>query len=506
MRNSTGVAEPDQNGARVASANATDTWAAFVAVLCIAVIVDNAPYPRIVWDHWVSGEPMPNPSAAFARSAWVAAAAWALIRPKAFVRYFALCAIGAAVIVLSLPTVPNHWVLLLGVFAGSLATSAAARDAAERFSGMRALVLGSIVVVYTWTFVHKLNAGFLDPATSCSAVFIESLAGRLRLPPPPDALRASAVWAVLVTEGAMPVLLLWPRFRGLAVLLGIGLHLAFGLFVAAFSVFMWATYFLLLAPGSLEPAFSRGAALRNGVARRWPSALRVPRRARGALGFVIVFIAVLLIKDMPRFRGLTQQETLLLPLALVVGGLLVSGLRASGLALFVGQPPRRVFAVAAVFSVLLALNGAVPYAGVRNTLAFSMFSNLRTEPAHANHLFLPSAPTGSVVGSRVRILETSDPVLSSYTRPQRLIRWNWTTLVDRSEAELELPFFMVRYRAQELRDSAADAFSIRYEKDGETFDLSSGEVDALPRVNVLSGWLHWSRGTPLPPRQNACMW
>ena len=81
---------------------------------------------------------------------------------------------------------------------------------------------------------------------------------------------------------------------------------------------------------------------------------------------------------------------------------------------------------AVVFPLLLALNGTLPYAGVRNTLAFSMFSNLRTEPEHANHLFLPSAPSRSVVGNRVRILETTDSVLRAYTRPQLLVRWNWT--------------------------------------------------------------------------------
>ena len=427
-----------------------DTWVGFVVVLGVAIIIDNAPFPRMLWDAAIGSRALDDSAQALLRSGWVAVAAWTLIRPRSMVRYAVLCGAGVIVILLQLPRVPNHWVLELAVYAGSLVVLAIARDPRARFHGLRLLFLGSIVSVYLWTFVHKLNFGFFDPDVSCAAVFLDSLSERLLLPSPPAWLRSSAVGGVLLVEGLMPVLLLSSRTRGIAIVLGLGLHLMFGLFVAAFSILMWATYFLLLPPSSLEPAFQRF--------ERGRALSRVPSSAVRALAFIAVIAATLLIKDVPRLRGLTQQETLLLPLFVVIALFLISGLATCGMRLPMEGPPRTMVAAALAVSLILFANGTMPYLGVRNTLAFSMFSNLRTEGGVNNHLFLPNVETPwSILGDQVRILESSDAELRAYVRPQHRVRWNWTSIIDQEvRADLELPFFMIRFRAQELRDDGEE--------------------------------------------------
>jgi len=487
---------------------APTTWRAFVILLSVATVIDNAPYPRMLWDAlWDRGS-IADPSA-WPRTAWVATALWAMLRPQSKRRYLLLCAVGAIVIVAMLPRVPNHFLLELGLFAGSLAVFLAARSPSERFASMRLLAVGCLFAVYFWSFVHKLNTGFLDPTTSCGPVFVDSLSSRLGLPTVGAETRTGTVIAVLVAEGAMPLLLLSARLRGAAVLLGIGLHLLFGLFVPGFSLLMWAMYFLLLPPASLDRFVERLRHFAAPLTSRFRARLDAisPSIVQAVLFFLII-AGALSLKEVPRLRGLEQRETALLPMASLVALFLGIGLASARMRLPLALPGGRSSAIALLFPALLLANGAVPYLGIRNTLAFSMFSNLRTSDRTTNHLFLPSLSTRwSVLDDTVRITASSDPILSAYASPQHRIKWNWTTLiVDGDRASFEIPFFMIRYRAEELRRLSQPMFFVRFENRGVEHELSKEEVGALAPVSRVASWLHWSKGIPLPPFANACMW
>jgi hypothetical protein len=62
----------------------------------------------------------------------------------------------------------------------------------------------------------------------------------------------------------------------------------------------------------------------------------------------------------------------------------------------------------------LVLNAATPYLGVKTRAAFTMFSNLRTEPGHWNHLVVPESARvfDWLDGGDVRFLETDDARLA----------------------------------------------------------------------------------------------
>jgi hypothetical protein len=45
--------------------------------------------------------------------------------------------------------------------------------------------------------------------------------------------------------------------------------------------------------------------------------------------------------------------------------------------------------VLAVFPAVAAMNGFMPYLGLKTEISFAMFSNLRTEERNTNHWFLP---------------------------------------------------------------------------------------------------------------------
>lgn len=487
------------------------TWTAFVVLLCVATFMDNAVHTRMAWDALVHGTPIRDPVGVFVSVLWVLATVWTLVRPSSLNRYLGLCGVASAAILFRLPAIPNHWVFQLGVYLGSLLIAVSVRRPAERFEALRTLIFGAVFVLYGWAIIHKLNAGFLDPATSCGPTFVERLAARLALSPPPDQLRAGTVGAVLVAEAAMPLLLSRARLRPFAILLGIGLHLMFGLFIPGFSLLVWAMYFSLLAPTALDPMLRRVEHARSRLAAVVPARVRnlgVPGPVGQAIKMTLIVALILLIKDVPTFRGLPPRETLFLPLAAVIIPVLVWGLWASGGKLVLVGLQRRSLALALLFPLLLAANGAVPYFGIRNVLAFSMFSNLHTEGGRSNHLFLPNvASRFSVLDDQIRVLESSDPVMMAYALETRKHGWNWTSLVaEGQKAYFDLPFFMLRYRADELRRLEQPMFSIKFDRGGEVFDWSPEQVGELTPVGRLASWAHWSKGTPRPPHENLCMW
>jgi hypothetical protein len=55
---------------------------------------------------------------------------------------------------------------------------------------------------------------------------------------------------------------------------------------------------------------------------------------------------------------------------------------------------------------------ALPYLGFRTTGVFTMFSGLRTEPGHENHLFLPTYPLAHFQDDFVTIESSNDPSLA----------------------------------------------------------------------------------------------
>ncbi len=70
---------------------------------------------------------------------------------------------------------------------------------------------------------------------------------------------------------------------------------------------------------------------------------------------------------------------------------------------------------------LTFLNGCCPYAGLKTTTAFTMFSNLRTEGRLDNHLFLAGADWFNYQRHLVRVVGTDDPLLEPYLESGDLI-------------------------------------------------------------------------------------
>lgn len=339
-------------------------------------------------------EVLASPLGALSATTAVAAA----LAPRSSRRFGLALACSLAVSLSRLPDIPNHLVFesLVNVAMLTVLAPAVRRGAAPP-DRVTTIVRPALLVLYAWATLHKLNSGFFDPDVSCASLFTTHLGDRVRVLPTPDVLRAISPWCTVAIEGALPVLLASRRGRAGAIVLGGAFHLLLTLHpisgVYSFSAAMLASYAAFLAP-------SWAAALVR-LAARLPLGGHHGRLVV-ALGGLVATIAA---ARAGRGWWVERGGLAVLLVCGTAGWLVVltaihRDRRASA------PSARPTGAAAVVVVVLLAVNGALPYLGVKTQLSFSMFSNLRTETA-ANHWFLPTWHLGPWEEPVVQVLAAS---------------------------------------------------------------------------------------------------
>ena len=99
---------------------------------------------------------------------------------------------------------------------------------ARLYETLAPAVRAAVIVFYFFTFFHKLNAGFVDPATSCAGVFFGQVLILFALPELPSLVRP-VILTILVIEGLLVLGLAVARWRWTACVLGLGFHLVLAL-------------------------------------------------------------------------------------------------------------------------------------------------------------------------------------------------------------------------------------------------------------------------------------
>jgi len=430
-----------------------DRLTVFAFLLASAAIFEQAK-----WDKWAS-----SPAALLVS----VSAFWLFLRPRSLPALAILSLSVTWNVLQGLPWVSNHS-LLAAVAAMTVLVALASRisvdgwppDRERWFDSLAPAVRIEVVLLYVWAFFHKLNAGWFDPEVSCAVTLADVLGGSLGLP---DAgwLQEGAIFAALAVEATIPVLLLVPRTRAAGVLVATAYHWLLGISTFFnFSAAMYALLYLFLPVRSTD------------LLRRWLTSLRrrafriaSPAAWRRSYAWVsgtllAAAMAVLLSHASWSFRPggfrLLTQRPLETPrssishgfeaLWWVYGGallvvlllLLLSHRRIDGAPGFAMRPR-----LLAVFPLIVLLNGAGPYLGLKTENAFSMFSNLQTEGAYANHLIL---------GGGVRLADYQDDLVyvesSSDEELSRL-----------AETKYALPYF--EFRSYVNRRMRADEGPIR---------------------------------------------
>lgn len=262
-----------------------------------------------------------------------------------------------------------------------------------------------LIIMYFYGVFHKLNADFINPATSCASYLWRAYNLPLGLSEwlPVHYL---AIYGTLVVETLTVIFLVMPRYRFLGIILGVSFHLAIGFNdfdlrptqarpYIAFSVLCIFLHALFLPSGFL----GRIGATPWGrvVGSSLSSAVN-----RGSATSLIVLALVLIPND-------------LLWLAFGLSALTVVAVfgreRAPFEPVWPSLWPRS--AMLGVFAVAFFVNGALPYVGFKTGQAIAMFSNLTTENGESNHLIVQKTLGLFPQQSRVaKVIKTDIPGLN----------------------------------------------------------------------------------------------
>jgi hypothetical protein len=420
------------------------------------------------------------------------------------VRLFA--ALLAAVIVhcgALMPYVRNHW-LLLSLLGGGWLVGIAAAPRAERwspeasFARVAPLARWGLLVLYACTVLSKLNTDYFDPRWSCAGELYE-LFVRVELPflpsVGPAGIVALAVLSVVV-EVLVPIGLLFGRTRWLAVVVGAVFHFALGAKLPHISTFVFALYLTFLP----REAFDASARALSAWPRARYAALGVTSAA-----FAVVHLAVYDVTPSLKPAALTGARLgWQLAFAALIVGCAVVGWRSRGVGLTFA-PSLRLGAPGAVVLALVALFGAAPYLGTKTQLAFTMYSNLRTEGPAPNHLFVPVSALRVVDHERALVAVAPSPIVRFGARDQGT-RAPFVRPGVTQGAEL-VPLLQLRLWVAEARAEGAHHIHVEYTRDGVSRVVEAAEDD--PVLGVPVPWLVRKlvsfRPVSAGPHQ-ACFW
>lgn len=226
----------------------------------------------------------------------------------------------------------------------------------------------STAATYALATLHKLNAGWLDPHTSCASYGAYEVAQHFYYSAAlPDPLLAALPFAILATEAA------------LAALIATGRHRIAWPIAAAFHLTMTWT----LAPAFALVMLAGHSACVTARDQADLSALLRAHRWRLAIATAASVASTTALHGGPPFDDLTMipREALLwLLLWLTLPAVITAA------------QPARIARWAAILAIAFALRAAIsPYLGLAVQHSAAMLSNLRIDRGCWNHLLIPEA-------------------------------------------------------------------------------------------------------------------
>lgn len=256
----------------------------------------------------------------------------------------------------------------------------------ERFAPVMRV---SLIIVYLFATLHKLNWDFFNPVISCATVMYTRLPNLFPFIPDDLWTLIVSIWATLIIELAIPILLIFRKTRHYALAIGLPFHLMLGLIGhRTFSAFAFANYFLFTDEKFTESLNERLRALRQWLGQFDRRRLR--RFVLLAAGAIVAGIAVGFAVDLMHLTRLRKMVWLSWSLVMIAAYVIV--LR--GQKSLTSPVPESWFRWSHpgwlwLLPLLVFFNGMNPYLGLKTHVAFAMYSNLRTEGGQWNHIFMP---------------------------------------------------------------------------------------------------------------------
>lgn len=421
---------------------------------------------------------------------WIALLSCVLLidRPLSRFRLGLLALSQITLFVIRLPATDNHMYIMFFVNTGILISVIYAFIQNESWNSenvrsLRSYVVLVLILCYSAAAIAKLNVEFFDSNYSCAVNMLYDATAffglyRGELPPLIDGFMP---YMVAGAELMIPLLLLFRAGRLAGVILVVVFHVAISISPTAtaldFTIMLFALVYLLL-PAEASEYLKEGY---RGVRERLPLAVRSVTASMPVL--LLFFILVVLVWRLGIVAG-NRAWMLLAPVSLILGFMLVFlALKFRAHRSMNAIELSRVKSLQLAVLVLLLLNVASPYLGIKTAGTFTMYSNLNTFDGKSNHFFLPRLPARTLHDDLVLVVDSSNEELDEIR--QRGLRMTWHEL-----------------RRRLARDPDA---SISFVRNGESFQYE--RADQNPELIRLDPVLHklvWHR--PDDSRNPRCLW
>lgn len=356
-----------------------------------------------------------------------------LSKPSSMVRFLVLAAVQTTAIYVQMPAINTNRMVVFFVGATTLvgvalhmATTRSLRLDPQEFIATIAPALRlEVLIVYGFTFWHKLNYDFFDPARSCGIALYGQLQDALPLLPSIEQgswLGPTVICATLLVEGAIPLALLLRSTRTAGAVAACCFHVVLGLGgFYSFSATMVALLSLFVPAESVDVAFG------GWKGRRYTVAVITLTLALSSAAFIASKwdAAFPALDNLNRVWAeecdvLFWRASFLIPIGLA--WFLLRLRRSRGIQPSVRDAELRMHPALAALAVCVFLNGMCPYLGLKTETAFAMYSNLRTEGGATNHVLIPRPlALADYQVDLVRILRAPDDELEQVKREDRPI-------------------------------------------------------------------------------------
>lgn len=364
------------------------------------------------------------------------AAVSVLYRPSSILRLLFLIALQLGDVFYKAPNLSNHWIftafvnitILQALLYLVIRNKSFRVKQEELLRTFAPIVRVEVIILYFFVTFHKLNADFFSPPGSCAAFFLKAQNSRGFFNLTPEFLALNAYFTIFV-ESLIPILLCFRLTRNWGILIGLVFHciIAYNPLNGFydFSSMIFAVYFLFTKPdfgNSVAAAWAKARDQVNSILNR-AEGYSFRKLILAAACFAVVLLAsVVLTKRVNDFHLFFFWTGFSFLYVLLFIKYMAEKKESSGL------PNRYSLSLAHWSFILIPLivfiNGASPYLGLKTENSFSMFSNLKTENGSTNHFIMPaSTQIFDYQKDMVEIISSSDKGLQELANEKRLMAY-----------------------------------------------------------------------------------
>ena len=320
--------------------------------------------------------------------------------------------------------------LLIGLHRALVRPPVRILDLRERFYHQTAPIIRvEIITVYFWAALQKLNWDYLDPSISCAAKLHLEIAEFIPFVPTHTGALHAAIWGSLMFEIGIPILFIFPRLRALGVTAAVFFHLWLSLHPAggiySFSSLIFAGIYLFM-PRNAENELQRlwfGQLNYLGRGKIGPDAVREwVRRGVVALFLIVVVAQAALYLTQGRTREVFEIANRVGFALWICWGLWIGANYLFALWNVRREerdwPNHPVKTPAWIMLAVVVLNGVNPWIGLKTQTSFSMYSNLRSEGDHSNHVFLRRVDLFPLQADLIELIESTPDLLNPPKNPR----------------------------------------------------------------------------------------